>query len=63
MMVITLPLDLLEIIENLNEPLSSIFNQLPKACSTPELNINVDEKKKFKIVEDFVQQIRISGWL
>ena len=47
---------LLEIIENLNEPLSSIFNQLPKACSTPELNINVDEKIKFKIIEDFVSK-------
>ena len=47
---------LLEIIENLNEPLSSIFNQLPKACSTPELNINIDEKIKFKIIEDFVSK-------
>ena len=47
---------LLEIMENLNAPLSSIFNQLPKACSTPELNINVDEKIKFKIIEDFVSK-------
>jgi phosphomannomutase/phosphoglucomutase len=47
---------LLEILKSINEPLSSIFNQLPKACSTPELNINVDEKMKFKIIENFVSK-------
>jgi phosphomannomutase/phosphoglucomutase len=47
---------LLEILKSINEPLSSIFNQLPKACSTPELNINVDEKMKFKIIENFVRK-------
>ena len=33
-----------------------MFDQLPKAYSTPEVNINVDEQKKFKIVKDFVLQ-------
>ena len=33
-----------------------MFGQLPKAFSTPELNININEEKKFKIVEDFVSQ-------
>ena len=33
-----------------------MFDQLPKAYSTPEVNINVDEQKKFKIVKDFVSQ-------
>ena len=47
---------LLEILKSINEPLSSIYNQLPKACSTPELNINVDEKMKFKIIENFVSK-------
>ena len=52
---------LLEIMKNLDEPLSSIFNQLPKAHSTPELNINVIEGKKFKIVEDFVNKAKFKG--
>ena len=48
---------LLEIIKNSNKSLSNIFNKLPKVHSTPELSINVDEEKKFKIVEDFVNQV------
>ena len=52
---------LLEIMSSLNIPLSSILNQLPKAYSTPELNINVEEKKKFKIVKDFVNKAQFEG--
>jgi len=52
---------LLEIMSSLNLPLSSILNQLPKAYSTPELNINVEEKKKFKIVKDFVNKAQFEG--
>jgi phosphomannomutase/phosphoglucomutase len=47
---------LIEVLKNSKSPLSTIFDQLPKAYSTPEININVDESKKFKIVEDFVSQ-------
>jgi phosphomannomutase/phosphoglucomutase len=47
---------LIEVLKNSKSPLSTIFDQLPKAYSTPEININVDESKKFKIVEDFVLQ-------
>jgi phosphomannomutase/phosphoglucomutase len=47
---------LIEVLKNSKSPLSAIFDQLPKAYSTPEININVDESKKFKIVEDFVSQ-------
>ena len=45
---------LIEIMKNSQSSLSSIFQKLPKAFSTPEMNIDVDEDKKFKIVEDFV---------
>jgi phosphomannomutase/phosphoglucomutase len=45
---------LIEVLKNSKSSLSTIFDQLPKAYSTPEININVDESKKFKIVEDFV---------
>jgi phosphomannomutase/phosphoglucomutase len=47
---------LIEVLKNSKSSLSAIFDQLPKAYSTPEININVDESKKFKIVEDFVLQ-------
>ena len=52
---------LLEIMLRLDVPLSSILNQLPKAHSTPELNINVKEEKKFQIVKDFVNKARFDG--
>ena len=52
---------LLEIMNSLNMTLSSILNQLPKAYSTPELNINVEEEKKFKIVKEFVNKAQFEG--
>ena len=45
---------LIEIMKNSKSSLGSIFDELPKAYSTPEINIDVEEDKKFKIVEDFV---------
>jgi phosphomannomutase/phosphoglucomutase len=47
---------LIEVLKNSKSSLSTIFDQLPKAYSTPEININVSENKKFKIVEDFISQ-------
>ena len=47
---------LIEVIKDSSSSLSTMFDQLPKAYSTPEVNINVDEQKKFKIVKDFVSQ-------
>tara|TARA_B100000965_G_scaffold141738_1_gene118023 strand:- start:181 stop:1554 length:1374 start_codon:yes stop_codon:yes gene_type:complete len=52
---------LLEIMRCLDKPLSSILKQLPKAHSTPELNINVEEENKFKIVKDFVNKAQFNG--
>ena len=52
---------LLEIMDGLNIPLSKILDQLPKACSTPELNINVSEDKKFEIVKNFLDKARFEG--
>jgi phosphomannomutase/phosphoglucomutase len=46
---------LIEIIAQMNENLSSIFGNLPKAFSTPEINIEVEESQKFKIVNDFIK--------
>ena len=47
---------LIEVITNSSSSLSTMFAQLPKTFSKPELNINVNEEEKFKIVEDFVSQ-------
>ena len=47
---------LIEVIKDSTSSLSTMFDQLPKAYSTPEVNINVDEQKKFKIVKDFISQ-------
>ena len=52
---------LLEILKKLDMPLSSMLNQLPKAHSTPELNLNVKEEEKFRVVEDFVNKAKFEG--
>ena len=52
---------LLEIMDGLNISLSSILDKLPKAYSTPELNINVDEMMKFEIVKSFVNTAHFEG--
>ena len=52
---------LLEIMKKSDSSLSSLFNKLPKAHSTPELNINVDEERKFEIVENFIRKAEFQG--
>ena len=52
---------LLEIMNDLNIPLSTILDQLPKAFSTPELNISIEEEKKFEIVKNFVDKAQFEG--
>ena len=47
---------LIEIIKNSHSSISTLVDKLPKAFSTPEININVSEEKKFKIVEDFIKK-------
>jgi len=47
---------LIEILKNSESSLDFLVKDLPKAFSTPEMNINVDENKKFQIVEDFISK-------
>ena len=47
---------LIEIIKNSHSSISTLVDELPKAFSTPEININVSEDKKYKIVEDFIKK-------
>ena len=49
---------LIEILAQTNENLSSIFSNLPKAFSTPEINIEVEESQKFKIVNEFIKNAK-----
>ena len=49
---------LIEIIAQMNENLSSIFGNLPKAFSTPEINIEVEDSQKFKIVNEFIENAK-----
>jgi len=52
---------LIEIIGQLDRSLSSIFMDLPKACSTPEITIEVTESVKFSIVDEFVKRSEFPG--
>ena len=45
---------LIEILNESENSLDDIVNDLPKAFSTPEMNLDVEESKKFQIVEDFI---------
>jgi phosphomannomutase/phosphoglucomutase len=51
---------LIEIIAQLDQPLSLIYDKLPKAFTTPEINIEVEESQKFRIVDDFVKNAQFS---
>ena len=44
----------------MNESLASIFGSLPRVFSTPEINIEVEENQKFRIVEDFIKNAEFS---
>tara|TARA_B100001287_G_scaffold26234_1_gene18979 strand:- start:8166 stop:9539 length:1374 start_codon:yes stop_codon:yes gene_type:complete len=45
---------LIEILKQSKSSLDNLMKDLPRAFSTPEMNINVEEDKKFQIVEDFI---------
>ena len=52
---------IIELICNKDMSISSIINNLPKLFSTPELNINVTDINKFKIIEDFASKCSLEG--
>ena len=47
---------LIEILNKSKSSLDDLVKDLPKAFSTPEMNLNVEEDKKFQIVEDFISR-------
>jgi len=52
---------IIELIWKRNESISEINEKLPKSFSTPELNIDVTDEVKFKIIEDFSSQCSLEG--
>ena len=52
---------IIELISLKNNSISNLNDRLPKLYSTPELNINVTDENKFKIIEDFSSQCSLQG--
>jgi phosphomannomutase/phosphoglucomutase len=52
---------IIELVCKKDMSISSINNDLPKLFSTPELNINVTDDNKFKIIEDFASECSLEG--
>ena len=52
---------IIEMITKENKSISSMNEMLPKLYSTPELNINVTDDDKFKIIEKFAKNCQLDG--
>ena len=52
---------IIELISLKNNSISNLNDRLPKLYSTPELNINVTDENKFKIIKDFSSQCSLEG--
>ena len=52
---------IIEMISKENESISAINEKLPKLYSTPELNIDVTDDNKFKIIEKFAKNCQLDG--
>ena len=49
---------LAKVISDTGQPASNVIEQFPKTFATPELNLDVDDVKKFKMVERFKEQMQ-----
>ena len=52
---------IIELLSGKDQSMSFIANDLPKLYSTPELNINVTDESKFKIIENFSSNCTLKG--
>jgi len=52
---------IIEMISKENESISAMNEKLPKLYSTPELNIDVTDDDKFKIIEKFAKNCQLDG--
>ena len=49
---------LAKVISDTGQTVSSVIEQFPKTFTTPELNLDVDDVSKFKMVEKFKEQMK-----
>ena len=52
---------IIEILSKNEKSIAEICNELPMLFSTPELNINVTDDNKFKIIKEFADNCRLEG--
>ena len=52
---------IIEMLSKNEKSIAEICNELPMLFSTPELNINVTDENKFKIIKEFVDNCRLEG--
>ena len=52
---------IIEMLSNNEKSIAEICNELPMLFSTPELNINVTDDNKFKIIKEFADNCRLEG--
>ena len=52
---------IIEMLSKNEKSIAEICNELPMLFSTPELNINVTDDNKFKIIKDFADNCRLEG--
>ena len=52
---------IIELLSKNEKSIAEICNELPMLFSTPELNINVTDDNKFKIIKDFADNCRLEG--
>ena len=52
---------IIEMLSKNEKSIAEIYNELPMLFSTPELNINVTDENKFKIIKEFTDNCRLEG--
>ena len=52
---------IIELLSKNEKSIAEICNELPMLFSTPELNINVTDDNKFKIIKEFADNCRLEG--
>ena len=52
---------IIEMLSKTEKSMSEICSELPMLFSTPELNINVTDENKFKIIKEFTDNCRLEG--
>ena len=49
-------IELIKILVSSNEKLSEMIDKIPKVFNTPEIRIECDDKKKFKLIDDICRE-------